>query len=207
MSICIISATSLELQNFQPNGTDILITGLGATATTYHLTHYLRHKKPSLIIQAGIGGSFNQDLHQGSAVIISADRFADLGVQENNQWKDIFDLQLADPRASPFSDGWLLNPHQDLLNSLSMQQVNAITINEITTLPVRIQQLKEKYNPSVESMEGAAFHYVCLQEQIPFLQLRTISNYIGERNKEKWALKQAIQNLVEHLQIIIRQVK
>ena len=44
-------------------------------------------------------------------------------------------------------------------------------------------------------MEGAAFHYVCLQENIPFVQLRAISNFVGERDKSKWLMKEAIENL------------
>ena len=32
----------------------------------------------------------------------------------------------------------------------------------------------------IENMEGAAFFDVCLREQIPFWELRTISNTVGE---------------------------
>jgi futalosine hydrolase len=31
-------------------------------------------------------------------------------------------------------------------------------------------------------MEGAALHFVCLQEDISFIQLRAISNFVGERD-------------------------
>jgi futalosine hydrolase len=44
-------------------------------------------------------------------------------------------------------------------------------------------------------MEGGGLHYVCLQEKIPFLQLRSISNDIGERDKTKWDIRTAIANL------------
>ena len=52
-------------------------------------------------------------------------------------------------------------------------------------------------------MEGAALHYVCLSEKIPFLQLRSVSNYVGERDKSKWALREAIMNLNIELQRLI----
>jgi futalosine hydrolase len=54
--------------------------------------------------------------------------------------------------------------------------------------------LQGKYQADIESMEGAALHFVCLQEGIPFLQIRGISNFVGERNKAKWDLKSAIEN-------------
>jgi len=57
----------------------------------------------------------------------------------------------------------------------------------------------DKYNPAVESMEGAAFHYACLLEKIPFFQLRSISNYVEVRDKSKWKIPLAIQQLNENL--------
>jgi futalosine hydrolase len=56
-------------------------------------------------------------------------------------------------------------------------------------------------------MEGAAFHYVCLLERINFLQLRAISNRVGERDKSKWKLKESIENLNKELLNIIENLK
>jgi futalosine hydrolase len=66
--------------------------------------------------------------------------------------------------------------------------------------------MKEKLSPHVESMEGAAFHYVCLHQKINFLQLRSISNYVGERDKSKWELKKSIENLNSELIKIIEKL-
>ncbi len=81
--------------------------------------------------------------------------------------------------------------------------MRAVTVNEITTSSKRVHELIEKYGPVLESMEGAAFHYVCLQEDIPFVQLRAVSNFIGERDKSKWLIKEAIENLNRELIILI----
>jgi futalosine hydrolase len=48
-------------------------------------------------------------------------------------------------------------------------------------------------------MEGAAFHFVCLQQKIPFIQIRSISNSVGERDKTKWVIKDAVNNLNSEL--------
>jgi len=58
--------------------------------------------------------------------------------------------------------------------------------------------------PVVESMEGGGLHYVCLQEHIPFLQLRSVSNAIGERDKTKWDIKAAITNLNTRLMVLLK---
>jgi futalosine hydrolase len=64
---------------------------------------------------------------------------------------------------------------------------------------VKIAEYRKKFDPVLESMEGAALHYVCLAEKIPFIQLRAASNYIGERDKKKWMLKESVVNLNHQL--------
>ena len=202
---CIVAATSLELENLSlsPNQFDVLITGVGTAATVYYLTKKIQQSKPALIIQAGIAGSFDESIPLGTTVTVQKDRFADLGVHEQNQWKDVFDLKLSEPGSEPFTNGWLMNPNLHRFNDLAFPQVTSISINEVTTNAQRIQHYREKYQPTIESMEGAAFHYVCLQENIPFLQVRTISNYVGERDKSRWQMKLAVQNLANALEQII----
>jgi len=206
MNILIVAATAFEIQpaidrlqttNFRihENEFSILITGIGGVATTYQLTKCLREKKPDHIIQAGIAGSFHTEIIIGSVVCVQEELMGDLGVEEGNEFKDVFDLALIKENEFPFIGKILKNPFITAQTILGLRLVRSIGINEITTRRERIDVLRNKYNPDIESMEGAAFHYVCLQEKIPFLQLRAISNYIGERNKENWNIKEAIKTL------------
>jgi len=55
-------------------------------------------------------------------------------------------------------------------------------------------------------MEGAALHYVCLMEKIPFVQIRGISNYIAERNKKNWNMKESISNLNNELIRLLKNI-
>ena len=71
--------------------------------------------------------------------------------------------------------------------------------SEITTDRKKVRFYQEQFNPVIESMEGAALHYIGLQEKIPFLQLRSVSNYIAERNKKNWNMKEAVQSLNSEL--------
>ena len=61
--------------------------------------------------------------------------------------------------------------------------------------------------PVVESMEGAALHYVCLMEKIPFLQIRSVSNVLGDRDKSRWKIKEAGQNLHQTLVTLIQKLE
>ena len=151
------------------------------------------------MIQAGVGGCFNKTFPLGSVVLIQEDAIADLGVVENGQFKSSFDLGLESADRFPFKKGGLKNPHSSLLKKSRLQKVRAITVNQVTTNNEMNNLMKEKFDPVIESLEGAAFHYVGIMEKIPFLQLRAISNYIGERDKKKWELQEAISNLNNEL--------
>jgi futalosine hydrolase len=44
-------------------------------------------------------------------------------------------------------------------------------------------------------MEGAAFFYAANLLDVPSIQLRAISNYIEPRDRSKWEIKLALENL------------
>jgi futalosine hydrolase len=178
---------------------DVLITGVGLTATTYSLARQFRLKQPDLVIQAGIAGCFDRNIPLGSIVAVKQDTIADEGVLENGVFKTVFDLKLASPNLYPYKNGWLTNADTGIFKRNKYRAVKGISINRISTGARLIQSIIEKFDPAVETMEGAALHYTCLSEKTPFLQLRGISNYVGERNKSKWKMKEAIENLNKEL--------
>lgn len=210
MQILLCSATSFEInplirlkENPGYENVQVLITGVGMLNTAYHLTRSICLSPPSLVILAGIGGSFEANM-EGRTFIIQEDLPADLGVEENGEWKDLASLGLQDNNQFPFRDGLLVNPVN--WKHLEIDYARGCTINEISSNPSRIRKIRDKYHPDVESMEGAAIHYICLQEGIPFLHLRSVSNEVGERDKRKWKMELAIKNLNDALIKVIRQV-
>ena len=202
MDILLIAATAKEIEPFfeyyrntkKPQNIDILITGIGLTATTYRLLKQLQLKRPDLVIQAGVAGCFDKKIPLGTVVAVKKETIADQSVIELKKLKTLFDLQLIPHDQFPFKKGWLEN-NNEALKKLKLKKVNAISVNEITTSRQRVRFYEESFKPAIESMEGAALHYTCLMEKIPFLQLRSISNYIAERDKTKWDMKKSIVNL------------
>ena len=207
MHCLLVAATAAEITPFTEHlaetdklthidfDVDILITGVGSVATTYALTRYLQHKRPELIIQAGVAGSFDPSVPAGTVYAVQKEIIADMGAAEKQGFANAFELGLIHPNEAPFKRSWLTNPNTTLLKRSRLKKVNAITVNEITTSKKRIESYQEAYGPALESMEGAAFHYVCLQENIAFMQLRSISNIVGLRNKKQWNLPLAIEEL------------
>jgi len=206
MDILLIAATAKEIEPFfeyyrntkKPQNIDILITGIGLTATTYRLLKQLQLKRPDLVIQAGVAGCFDKKIPLGTVVAVKKETIADQSVIELKKLKTLFDLQLIPHDQFPFKKGWLEN-NNEALKKLKLKKVNAISVNEITTSRQRVRFYEESFQPAIESMEGAALHYTCLMEKIPFLQLRSISNYIAERDKTKWDMKRSIVNLNKEL--------
>ncbi len=205
MQILLTAATKFEIELFIHNKKiDILIAGAGIPNTLYNIQKKLQKKKYNMVIQAGIAGCFHTQYPLGEVFIINQDAFADIGVEENGNFKTLFEMGLADKDEFPFENGYLVNKNGNFKN-LVLPTAKAVTVNKITDNPQQIEQLVKKYEPLLESMEGAAFHYVCLQEQIPFLQIRSISNYVGERDKTKWDMDKAIRQLNVALEKIIHQ--
>jgi futalosine hydrolase len=200
MRILLTAATKFEIEPFLADNKDVevLITGVGVPATMYHLQKKLQQEKYDLVIQAGIAGTFRHDIELGEVVLVKQDTFADIGMEKQKNFKTIFDAGFADKDAFPFSDGWLINSNNQLQLSL-LRQAKAITVNKVSDSMLQKQQAMLHFSPEIESMEGAALHYVCLQENTPFIQIRSISNAVGERDKNRWKIKEAIQHLNQEL--------
>jgi futalosine hydrolase len=206
MEILVVAATKMEIAPFteQNTSTDILITGVGAPATIYALTKALQRKSYDLVIQAGIAGTFKNAFSPGETFVVKSDVFADLGIHERDDFFTLFDKGFANADESPYSNGRLENPSD---NSFSLPSASGITINTVTDKYAQTELFIKKYDPDIESMEGAAFHYVCISEGVKFLQLRSISNYVGERVKTNWKMKESITSLNENLKRITAQLQ
>ncbi len=196
MKILLVSSTQQEIEPFlkEKRHMDVLISGVGIAASTYSLTKQLLHHHYDLVIQAGVAGSFkhngngNGQPAMGEVVTVSKDVFGDLGAYEQQSFKSVNDLQLSNELE------WLHNK-QPLLDKLPYKKVTALTVNTVTDDKGIIGALQQKWDAAIESMEGAVLHYVCSEKEIPFIQLRAVCNEVGERDKSKWQLEEAIANL------------
>ncbi|MBL0147085.1 MAG: futalosine hydrolase [Chitinophagaceae bacterium] len=207
MKILVAAATALEIPSFVNNTqqADVLITGVGLPLTLYSLQKRLSQINYDLVIQAGIAGAFTNEFNLGETVLVKQDTFGDIGFEETEIFTPFFETTLFNKNEFPFEDGWLLNKNK-LLTQSNLELVKAITVNKISDNIKTKAQQENIFNAEIETMEGAALHYVCLQENIPFIQLRSISNYVGERNKAKWKMEEAISNLNIELSKLINEL-
>lgn len=219
MDIAILAATEREmrpvrlsleerLHSLRHHGFRYILTGVGIMHATHAVTRCLSAHRPDLAIQVGIAGTFRPEAFPpGSAAAVYTETLGDAGVTEvDGAWKDLFDLGLADADGPPYLSGRLVNPHRNLLESTGLSLASGVTVNQVSSMQSQIERLKEKHRPDLESMEGAPFHFACLSEDIPFLQLRGVSNTVGERDKKNWKTAEAMDSLQEALAMTLLKI-
>jgi futalosine hydrolase len=178
-------------------GIRVCITGAGAVATAYHLAKSLSSGPFDLAVQAGIAGSFT-GMPAGSLWRVAADRFADLGAEDGDGFHDLFDLGLV-ADGFPWQERSLPAPPPSVPLLAELPAAGAITVNTVSGRKSTIQLRRERYHPELESMEGAAFHYVCLMEKVNFAQVRSVSNEVEVRDKSRWHIALAVRQLNDFL--------
>ncbi|RYG22014.1 MAG: futalosine hydrolase [Chitinophagaceae bacterium] len=170
---------------------DVLLTGVGMTATAFALGQHL-NEDYGLVLNVGIAGTFDSTIELGSLVNITEDTFSELGAEDGDRFLAIDDLGFG--KAVYKSN---FTSENKLISDLKV--VNGITVNTVHGHAGHISRIQERMNVKTESMEGAAVFYACEQLNIPVLQVRSISNYITQRNKENWKVGLAITNLNDWL--------
>ena len=208
MKILLVTATALEMpkHNNKLIGIDKLVTGVGNIATTYNLQKKFIANTYDLVVQIGIAASFTPDIKPGEVCIVKQDTFGDIGTETKGSFSTLFESGLMKANEKPFKNGWLVN-NGSIFKKVKLKKVIAVTVNKVTDNTTQTKQLTQYFSPDIESMEGAAFQYVCLMEKIPFLQIRGISNKVGVRDKSKWKIKEALENAHQVLFDIIDTLK
>jgi len=188
--VLLTAPTKLEGRVFEEHGLDkahVLITGIGTPLTLSSLLDYLYWHPVDLAIQVGFAGSFNESLTIGTTHVVLMDAFADVAWYSDGQREPVY----KNHGGSFFPLAGYLLP-----NGLSahVEGVRGITVHEPTMDKENIIWLKKYWSPDLETMEGAAFYLACNLRNVPSLQIRVVSNYVGD-NREKWEFSLALQAL------------
>ncbi len=225
MKILIASATWLEIKlladeinltsekpNFLKSGRinghyiDILITGIGAIFTTYSLTQLLNQRSYDMIINTGISGSLNSSLSIGDVVNVISEEFADLGVEDREEFLTLFESGFVNLDEFPFNDGILKATFNDKALG-SLKRVRGLTSNISHGNEASITRIRRKFRADIESMEGAAVFYVSINRGIPCCEIRAVSNYVEPYDKTNWNIPLSLENLKDKLMMTFNDLK
>jgi len=183
----------------------LLVAGVGSIATAWAMKQWISvNEKPHLAINAGIAGSFKDEFGIGDVVMPVSDCFADAGIEDGDNFHTLAEAGLSSANEFPFKEGLL---EADSMYTSQMMRllkpVRAITVNTATGSEETRNKLLKNFNPDIETMEGATFFYLCAREKISFLALRAISNEVEPRDKSKWNISLALENLSEKLNEVL----
>lgn len=179
---------------------DFLVTGIGTMSCAHALMSYFHiNGRPDLAINAGIAGSYSATLKTGDSAVVWRDGFADFGIDDRGRFVTAAEAGLISEAASPFTSGGWIDCSNKYMQKLKgrITFCTGITSDTVSGSAERITFLKNRFNPDIESMEGASFFYICALEQVPFIAIRTVSNRVEERDRSSWNIPLALENLKE----------
>jgi futalosine hydrolase len=196
LRILVVTATEPEIAPFVAtlresprHQVEVLTTGVGMVATAACCSRSLAQTRYDLALNFGVCGSFDPTLPPGTVVHVVADRLTELGAEDGEMFVTLRELMLGD-------DDEIVNPAPPANAALAqLPAVRGITVNTVHGNERSIRSVVERCRPQVESMEGAAFMYACLINNIPFAQVRAVSNVVERRNRDRWRMAEAIRNL------------
>lgn len=199
-SILIVSATEPEVAwlkaqylsgELKDMEIEFLTTGVGMINTAFQLGSYLSKQIPDLAIQIGIAGSFSEEYPIGSVVEVSIESLPELGAESPEGFLNLEKLGFPLLETTETKYYNTLPNGSRYLNHLPW--VPGITVNRVSGTSETIRGITADWNPGIETMEGAAFFLAMKQTDIPFMEIRGISNRVEPRDRSTWKIGEAIQ--------------
>ncbi|CAH1000426.1 Futalosine hydrolase [Neolewinella maritima] len=187
------SQETLNVLHFPRVQIEVVFGGLGVVSTAYLLGKRFATQPPvQLAIQAGIAGALDRSLAYGQVVNVTSERLGDWGA-EDRDGSLLSPADIGFPPGFPFDATGSLRPPGPAA-ILPFTTAAGLTVQRATGSDASIARLRTHFpDAQVESMEGAAFFYACLEAGVDALQLRGISNYVEARDRSKWQLTPAIE--------------
>lgn len=171
----------------------LAFTGIGPVAASYHIQKLIIELRPDWIIQAGVGGVYSKcGIQVGETVCIIQERLADLGVMLDDKFCNIFP-----------DNHELKNPHKI---PVDFPEVAGFTVN--TGCAPIVEEMRALFyndNACVESMEGYALFFVCLNYGIKFAEIRCISNLVANE-RSSWNIPLSTKNLAKSLSEVLGKI-
>jgi futalosine hydrolase len=188
----------LKVYSRRGHEVDVLTTGVGMVATSAWCSRTLARERYDLCLNLGICGSFDRGLAPLTVVHVVSDRIAELGAEDGEAFLTAEELNLLAADEFPFRNGRLANTRPPINRALGLlPAVDGVTVNTVHGNDRSIAELTRRFKPDVESMEGAAFMYACLIQELVFAQVRAVSNIVERRNRSGWKISEAVQRLGE----------
>ncbi|RTL39807.1 MAG: futalosine hydrolase [Candidatus Melainabacteria bacterium] len=175
----------------------LLQTGVGKANAAGAVTHELMSGNASrrnyaVVLSFGIAGSLQSHVEIGSSVFGSTVVFADEGTPfiAGQDWTSLEQSGWAQTSFHTSDCDWSqhLSANADHVGTIA-------TVSTISGTDEIAAQYRQRTGALAEAMEGAAIAQVCQRLEIPFAELRVISNRCGNRNINKLDIPTSFKRL------------
>lgn len=180
---------------------DVEVAGVGpaaaAAGTASALTAAALAGEPyDLVISAGIGGGFAGQADIGDLVVASEIVAADLGAETPDGFRGVEELGFGAARLA--ADGrWAARIADGLRAAgLRVRTGPVLTVSTATGTAETAARLAARIAGAVaEAMEGYGVAVAANRIGVPVLEIRSISNRIGPRDRSAWRIEEALDRL------------
>jgi futalosine hydrolase len=201
----------LELSRGTLAGKEVVIvfSGLGKINAAAAAAAVLAQFPVSRLWMMGSAGAYPRpNLRLKDVALASEEILGDEGVVTLSSWMslDAIGIPLANKDEEPIFNRIPVDQVElerarllleDLQTTPSIPGVHLgpfVTVSGVSGSPARARLMGDRFGALCENMEGGAAAQVCLRYQVPFLEIRGMSNWAGDRNKKRWYLREALEN-------------
>jgi futalosine hydrolase len=190
VTLLVVTAVAAERDAVAAGGVDAVAVGVGIAAAAAGTARLLATGRYRAVISAGIGGGFGVPL--GVTVLGTESVAADLGAESPDGFIPLSVLGFG---AS------VLPTDEDLVRRLGVALPGAVpgpilSVNTVTGTESSTAALQNRYpDARAEGMEGFGVATAAAQVGVPFVELRTISNPVGPRDRAAWRIPEALTAL------------
>lgn len=158
-------------------GVELLVTGVGPVEAAASIARALARRRYRMLVNAGLAGAVDGAAKIGDGVVIARDRL-ELDLETG--------AVIALPRGERVADR--ADADSQLvagLTRLGFAALQGITVSRVTATERTARRLAEG-GAQVESMEGFAALRAAELAGVPAIELRGISNRVGDRDQSGW---------------------
>lgn len=178
----------------------IVCAGAGPAAAATATAAALSDGPWAAVLSLGVAGGFDPVAPVGSVVVANALVAADLGSASPDGFLSLDRLGLG-PARFGVPTGWASAVEQRITRRcLSLQVVrgDVLTVSTVTGTRRRAIRLATRHRDAVaEAMEGAGVATAAAAFGVPVLEVRAVSNLVGDRDRPSWRMTVALDVLAE----------
>lgn len=170
------------------------LSGIGKVNASHAVTLMIERFNLDIIYVIGVGGAYpSSGLNIGDIAIASKEIYGDEGLSLTKSFLTMDELNLPLLRIDNsfyFNEFPMFIP--DYLDELENKGI-FITVSSCTGSLNKALEIENKFHAICENMEGAAIAHICAIHKIPVIEIRGISNIIGDRRAEPLNKKDLIE--------------